>query len=116
MDVGHNPSLGDGDSSQKLVELLIVPDGELEVTRNDPLLVVPGSVPSQLKDLGREILDDGSEVDRSATPNPSAVVSLAEVTMDPSHRELEASPGTSRLGLVTDLLGLDLHGRVGHVG
>ena len=118
MDVGKNSTLGDGDSTQKLVELLIVPDGQLKVTRDDPgFLVVPGSVPGKLKDLGREILNDSSEVDRSATSNPSAVVSLAEVTMDPSHRELEASPGTSRLGLVTDLLGLDLHGRVGgHVG
>ena len=117
MDVGKNSTLGDGDSTQKLVELLIVPDGQLKVTRDDPgFLVVPGSVPGKLKDLGRKILHDGSEVDRSATSNPSAVVSLAEVTMDPSNRELQASPGTSRLGLVTDLLGLDLHGRVGHVG
>ena len=118
MDVGKNSTLGDGDSTQKLVELFIVPDGQLKVTRNDPgFLVVPGSVPSKLKDLGSEILHDGSEVDRSTTSNPSAVVSLAEKTVDPSNRELQASPGRPRLGLGTDLLGLVLHGGVGgHVG
>ena len=61
LDVRQNPSLGDGDSSQKLVEFLIVPDGQLEMTRDDPLLlVVPGSVPSQLEDLGSEVLHDGN--------------------------------------------------------
>ena len=39
-------------ASQKLVELLIVPDGELKVTRVDPgLLVVPGSIAGKLENL-----------------------------------------------------------------
>ena len=92
MDVGQNSSLGDGDSIQKFVQLLIVPNGELEVTRNDPLLlVVPGSVPSQLDDLGSKVLHDSSQVDGSSSTNTASVVSLPEKTVDPSNRELETS-------------------------
>ena len=96
MDVGHNPSLGDGDSSKQIVQLLIVPDGELEVTRDDPpLLVVPGSVPSQLEDLGSEVLHDSSQVDGSSTSNPLGEVSFLQVAVDPSNWELKSSPGRS---------------------
>ena len=41
--------LGDCDAGEQLVELLVVPDGELEVAGNDPcLLVVAGSVTGKL--------------------------------------------------------------------
>ena len=96
MDVGQNSSLGDGDSIQKFVQLLIVPNGELEVTRNDPLLlVVPGSVPSQLEDLGSEVLHHSSQVDGSSTSNPLGVVALPQVAVDPSNWELKSSPSRS---------------------
>ena len=52
LDVGQHASLGDGDALQQLVQLLVVADGELEVARVDPLLlVVSGGVPSQLQNL-----------------------------------------------------------------
>lgn len=52
--------------TEKLVQLLIVSDRELEMAGNDTgLLVVAGSVASQLENLGSEILKDGSEVNRS---------------------------------------------------
>ena len=42
LDVGEDSTLGDGDSGKQLVQLLVVPDGELEMTGDDPgLLVVP---------------------------------------------------------------------------
>ena len=42
MDVGKNSALRDGDSSKHLVQLLVIPDGQLKVARDDPgLLVVP---------------------------------------------------------------------------
>jgi len=48
----------------KLVQLLVVPDGQLQVSGNDTrLLVVTGGVTSQLENLGREVLQDGGEVD-----------------------------------------------------
>ena len=46
---------------------------------DDPgLLVVPGSVAGELKDLRGEVLHDGSQVDRGPSSNPLGVVSLAE--------------------------------------
>ena len=44
--------------------LLIVTDGELQVTRNDTLLLVVASgVTSQLENFGGEVLEDSREVD-----------------------------------------------------
>jgi hypothetical protein len=45
--------------SEELVELLVVPDSELEVTRDDTrLLVVPRCVASQLENLSREVWEE----------------------------------------------------------
>jgi hypothetical protein len=66
VNVGENTTLGNGDVSEKLVQLLIVADGELKVTGNDTrLLVVTSSVTSQLENLSSEVLEDSSEVDGS---------------------------------------------------
>ena len=49
LDVRQDTSLGDGNSLQELVEFLVVADGELEMARVDPLLlVVAGGVACQL--------------------------------------------------------------------
>ena len=110
IDVGEDATLGNGHSAQKIVEFLIVPHSKLDVTRDDPdLLVVPGSVPGQLEDLGSEVLHDGREEDRSPTSDPLAVVSLAEMAMDPSNRELESGPAGSRLRLGFDFGGFGNH-------
>lgn len=54
VNVGEDTTLGDGDVTQKFVQLLIVSDRELEMTRDDTsLLVVASGVSSQLEDLGR---------------------------------------------------------------
>ena len=64
VNVGENTTLGDGDVSEKLVQLLVVADGELKVTGDDTgLLVVTSGVTSQLEDFGSQVLKDGSEVD-----------------------------------------------------
>lgn len=66
VDVGEDTTLGNSDVTQKLVQFLIVADGELKVTRDDTgLLVIASSVASQFKDFGGEILKDGSEVNGS---------------------------------------------------
>lgn len=65
MNVGQNTTLGDCDVTEQLVQLLVVADGELKMARNDTgLLVVTGSIASQLENLSSQILKDGSEVDR----------------------------------------------------
>lgn len=52
MDVGKNTALGDGDVTEKLVQLLVIADGELEMTGDDAgLLVVTCGISSQLEDL-----------------------------------------------------------------
>ena len=46
--------------------LLIVTDGELQVTRdNTLLLVITSGITSKLEDFGSKVLKDGSEVDGS---------------------------------------------------
>lgn len=56
--------------AEKLVQFLVIADGELKMTRNDTgLLVITGSVTSQLEDFGSKILKNGSEVDRGTSTN-----------------------------------------------
>ena len=94
MNVGKHTALGDGDVAEKLVQLLIVPDGELEMAGDDTsLLVVTSSVASQLEDFGSEVLEDSSKVDGSAGTDPLSVVALAEKTVDTTNRERQASLG-----------------------
>jgi len=94
VNVGEDTTLGDGDVSEKLVQLLVVPDGELEMTGDDTgLLVVAGGVASQLEDFGREVLKDGSEVDGSTGTDTLSIVALAEETVDTTDREGETGLG-----------------------
>jgi hypothetical protein len=66
MDVGQDTTLGDGNVSEKLVQFLIVTDGELEMTRdNTGLLVVTGGIASQLQNFGSQVLENSSQVDGS---------------------------------------------------
>jgi hypothetical protein len=67
MNVGQNTTLRDCDMSEKLVQFLIIADGELKMSGDDTgLLVVTGSVSGQLEDFSREILEHGCEVYGSA--------------------------------------------------
>jgi len=94
VDVWQDTSLRDRDMSQKLVQFLVVSDGELEMTGNDTgLLVVAGSVASQLEDLGRQVLKNGSEVDGSTSTNTLSVVALSEKTVDTTDGECKTSLG-----------------------
>lgn len=79
MNVGQYTTLGNGDVSQQLVQLLIVSDGELQVTGDDTgLLVVTSGVSSQLEDFGSEVLKDSSQVHGSTGTDTLGVVTLAE--------------------------------------
>lgn len=94
MDVGENTTLGNGDVTQELVQLLIVADGKLEVTGDDTgLLVVTGGVSSQLENLSSEVLENGSEVNGSTGTNTLSVVALAEQTVDTTNGEGQTSLG-----------------------
>jgi hypothetical protein len=94
VNVGQDTTLGDGDVTQELVQLLVVPDGELQVTGDDTgLLVVTGSVASQLENLGGEVLEDGSQVDGGTGTDTLGVVALAEQTVDTADGERQTSLG-----------------------
>lgn len=94
MDVGEDTALGDGDVAKELVQLLVVPDGELEMTGDDAgLLVVAGGVSSQLEDLSCEVLEDGGEVDGSTGTDTLSIVALSEKTVDTADGESETSLG-----------------------
>ena len=97
MDVREHTTGSDGYRAQELVELLVVADSELDVAWDDAaLLVVASSVASELEDLSAEVLEDRSEVHRSASANTGGVASLLEVAAYARHRELKSS--LSRLG------------------
>lgn len=57
MNVGKNAALGYGDARQQLVQLLVVPNSQLDVARSDALLlVVPASVSGKLQNFCAEVL------------------------------------------------------------
>ena len=100
LDVGEHASLGDGHAGQELVELLVVPDGELQMPWDDPaLLVVSGGVSCQLEDLGCEVLHDGCQVDGGSGSHSLGVVAFPQQTVDASHGELETGPAGPGLAL-----------------
>ena len=100
LDVGQDTSLGDGDTGQELVQLLVVTDGELKVTGDDPgLLVVTSGVAGQLEDLSGEVLHDGGHVDGGTGSDTLSIVSLPQQTMDTSDGELKSGPAGPRLCL-----------------
>ena len=72
LDVGQDTSLGDGDSAQELVQLLVVADGQLQVAGVDSgLLVVAGSVASQLEHFSGEVFENSGQVDLKSDKSQS---------------------------------------------
>ena len=100
LDVGEHTTLGDGHAGEQFVQLLVVADGQLEMTGNDPgLLVVAGSVSCQLENLGGQVLHDGGQVHGGSGTDALAIVTLSEMTVDTSDGELKTSPGATGLAL-----------------
>ena len=94
MNVGEDTTLGNGDVSEELVQFLIVPDGQLQVTGDDTgLLVVTGGIASQLEDFGSQVLEDGGQVDGSTGTDTLSVVALPQQTVDTTNGEGETSLG-----------------------
>ena len=90
VDVGENTSLGDGGAVKKLVQLLVVADGQLDVAGDDAgLLVVTSGVSGQLENLSGQVLDDGGEVDGGASSDAASVASLLQEAVDASDGELQ---------------------------
>ena len=91
LDVGQDTSLGDGDTGQKFVQLLVIADGQLEMTGDDSgLLVVTSGVACQLENLSSQVLEDSCQVDGGTGTNTLGVVALPQETVDTSHWELKS--------------------------
>lgn len=104
LNVRQHAALGDGDTGQQLVELLVVAYGQLEMAGDDPaLLVITGSVACELEHLGGQVLHDGGQVDGRAGPNALCVVALPQQTVDSAHRKLKSGPARARLALTFGL-------------
>ena len=91
MNVGKNASGCDCNPSKKLVELLIIADSELDVSRDDALLlVVAGSISCKLEDLSGEVLEDRREVNRCTCSNAGGDLHLLNVSCNTADRELKS--------------------------
>ena len=100
LDVRENTALGDGYTLEQFVELLVIADSQLQVTRVDSrFLVVASGVSSQLQDLSCQVFHDGGQVDRSASTNAVGIVAFAKVTVDSADGELQTSSGRAGLCL-----------------
>jgi hypothetical protein len=107
LDVGEDTTLGNGHTREQLVQLLVVADGQLEVAGDDPgLLVVPGSVASQLEDLSGQVLHDGGHVDWGASTHTLGIVALPQQAVNTAHGELESSTAGPGLCLSLHLASL----------
>ena len=91
MDVGKDTTVGNGSSTHELGELVVVTDGELDVTGgNSGFLVFLGGVSGELEDLSGEVLKDGGEVDGGTGSNSLGVSAGLHVAGDSSDGELES--------------------------
>ncbi len=103
LDVGQHTTLGDGHTRQKFVQLLVVADGQLQVTGDDSgLLVVTGGVSCQLQHLSGQVFQHGGQVHGSSGTDTLGVVAFAQKTVDATHGELKSSTGAARLALSLD--------------
>ena len=104
MNVWQDTTTGNGDRAQELGKLLVVSDGELNVSWNDSaLLVISGGVSGQLENLGGEVLKDGSQVDWGTRPETGGVLSSLQVSADSSDWELKSCLGGLGHGLLSGL-------------
>eukprot|EP01008_Symbiontida_sp_HLA12_P000984 NODE_2020_length_522_cov_702.651629_g2005_i0.p1 GENE.NODE_2020_length_522_cov_702.651629_g2005_i0~~NODE_2020_length_522_cov_702.651629_g2005_i0.p1 ORF type:complete len:136 (+),score=11.97 NODE_2020_length_522_cov_702.651629_g2005_i0:107-514(+) len=111
--MGQHATRRDGHAAQKLVQLVVVLDGQLQESRRHALLlVVAGGVASQLEELSRQVLQDCREVNRGRCANPAGVPLLADHASDAANREGQAcllglaSAGCGLAALLSYLLGL----------
>ncbi|CAH3022891.1 unnamed protein product [Porites evermanni] len=89
LNVRKDSSLSDGNTSEKLVQLFVITDGQLKVTGDDScLLVVTSSVASQLKNLSAQILKHGGQVHWSTCANTLSIVAFAKQTAFQIHFDL----------------------------
>jgi len=99
VDVGEDTTSRDGHITKKLVELLVVSDGQLDVAGDDATtLVVTRGVAGELENLSTKVLEDRGEVDGGTSSDTSGVATVTEVAVDTSDGELKSGADRSALG------------------
>ena len=94
VNVGDHTAGGDGGLAEEIVELHIVLDRELNVTRDDAvLLVVLGGVAGELEKLGDEVLEDGGHVHRGTGTNALGVAATLQEAAQAADGERQTSLG-----------------------
>src|SRR5688572_4513547 len=107
LNVGQDTALCDRYTRQQLVQLFVVTDRKLKMTRNDScLLVVAGSVTGQLEHFSCQVFHHGRKIDRSSGTDTFGVVALAKQTMNSANRELKTGTTRSALRLSLHLTAL----------
>jgi hypothetical protein len=107
VNVGQNTARGDGNTAEKLVQLLVIADSELDVARNDAgLLVVAGGVTGKLENLGGQVLEHSTEVNRCSSADARGILALLQIAVNTTDGKLEtrllgARDGLAALGLAT---------------
>ena len=85
----------DGDAGQEFVQLFVVVDGQLQVTRFDAsLIVVTSCVSGQLENFSGQVLHDGGQVDGRSGTDALGVRSFAQHTMDTTDGVNQKSEGS----------------------
>jgi hypothetical protein len=97
VNVGEDTTGCNGDLAQELVQLLVVSDGELNVSRDDSLLLaLLSGVSSELQDLSDHVLEYGSQVDWGTRTNLACITAVLQEATNSAHRELKTSLGALR--------------------
>merc|ERR550514_1985179 len=94
VDHGEDSTGSDGTGSHESVELLVVSDGELEVSWHDSAsLVVLGGISCELENLSGEVFEDSGHVDWGTGSNSGGSSRVSEVSGNSSNWELKSSLG-----------------------
>ena len=96
VDVWKDSTCGDSGVSHKSGELLVISDGELNMSwDNSWSSVVSGGVTCEFEDLSGEVFKDGGKINWGTGTNSLGMSSLPKMSGDSSYWELESSSGGS---------------------
>ena len=116
MDIGDDSASGDRGLSEEIVELNVVLDGQLDVARDDAiLLVVLGGVAGELEKLGDEVLKNRGHVHRGTSANALGEATALQEAAEATNREGQTSLGGLGLASASLLAAGTLVSLSGHV-
>ena len=96
MDVWENTTSSDGSILKKFGELLIVSDGELDMSWDySRFFAVLGGVASKLENLSCEVLKNGSKIDWGTGSNSAGISSLLKESGESTDWELKSGSHSS---------------------